>query len=87
MVHHLIKAYGLLDFVKVIEPKLANAEQLSQFHSSSYVDYILSLRNESEEDDASNHSSTDESSEDESDCDEETNEEFGIGKDSSQAYL
>lgn len=81
MVHHLIKAYGLLDFVKVIEPKLATAEQLSQFHSSSYVDYILSLRNESEEDDASNHSSTDESSEDESDCDEETNEEFGIGYD------
>lgn len=43
-VHELIKSYNLLNFIKIIESKLANLSDLRLFHSSDYLDQLKKIQ-------------------------------------------
>lgn len=43
MVASLIKAYNILPYMKCVESAPATEDELSSFHSSSYIEYLSSL--------------------------------------------
>jgi acetoin utilization deacetylase AcuC-like enzyme len=45
-VHSLISAYGLLKKIRIINPKSANKNDLTVFHSTDYIDFLLNAENQ-----------------------------------------
>lgn len=51
LVHNLIKAYGLLHYMKVYSSCPASNEDLCSFHSSDYIDYLKTINDVLDPDD------------------------------------
>uniref|UniRef100_A0A8C4Q6W0 Histone deacetylase 8 n=1 Tax=Eptatretus burgeri TaxID=7764 RepID=A0A8C4Q6W0_EPTBU len=49
MVHLLIKAYGLLKFMRVIAPRMASHDDLAAFHSDAYLSHFELVSREGED--------------------------------------
>ncbi|ORX54678.1 Arginase/deacetylase [Piromyces finnis] len=45
-VHSLVGAYGLLKKIRIINPKPANKNDLTIFHSEDYIDFLLNAENQ-----------------------------------------
>nr|XP_022288958.1 histone deacetylase 8-like [Crassostrea virginica] len=49
MVHGLIEAYGLLQYMQVVPPRLATTEEMLGFHAKDYIDFLTLLSHQSDE--------------------------------------
>ncbi|TFK49706.1 histone deacetylase RPD3 [Heliocybe sulcata] len=55
MTHNLVSAYGMLDKMQILRAKRATAEQMTQFHTDEYVQFLSRLTPENADHDAVNH--------------------------------
>lgn len=46
LTHSLVMEYGLLDKMDVFTPKRATYEELAQFHTPEYLDFLMGYVNE-----------------------------------------
>lgn len=49
LVHGLIEAYGLLKHMRIVNSAIASYEQMLQFHSSNYLQFLQSINNVDDE--------------------------------------
>ncbi|KAG7235604.1 hypothetical protein INR49_002440 [Caranx melampygus] len=51
MVHSLIEAYGLLEHMSVVKPRLATIEEMAKFHTDSYLEHLCKISQDGDNDD------------------------------------
>ncbi|XP_003228687.3 histone deacetylase 8 isoform X1 [Anolis carolinensis] len=51
MVHSLIKAYSLLDHMRIVRPKVASMEEMATFHTDAYLHHLRKVSEEGDDDD------------------------------------
>ncbi|KAG7221490.1 hypothetical protein INR49_002465, partial [Caranx melampygus] len=51
MVHSLIEAYGLLEHMSVVKPRLATIEEMAKFHTDSYLEHLRKISQDGDNDD------------------------------------
>ncbi|XP_067404622.1 histone deacetylase 8 isoform X3 [Emydura macquarii macquarii] len=50
MVHSLIKAYSLLDQMRIVKPKVASMEEMASFHTDAYLQHLQKVSEEGDDD-------------------------------------
>ncbi|XP_075752674.1 histone deacetylase 8 isoform X2 [Pelodiscus sinensis] len=50
MVHSLIKAYSLLDHMRLVKPKVASLEEMASFHTDAYLQHLQKVSEEGDDD-------------------------------------
>ncbi|XP_074863723.1 histone deacetylase 8 isoform X4 [Carettochelys insculpta] len=50
MVHSLIKAYSLLDHMRVVKPQVASMEEMASFHTDAYLQHLQKVSAEGDDD-------------------------------------
>ncbi|XP_065267020.1 histone deacetylase 8 [Emys orbicularis] len=50
MVHSLIKAYSLLDHMRIVKPKVASMEEMASFHTDAYLQHLQKVSEEGDDD-------------------------------------
>ncbi|XP_048719368.1 histone deacetylase 8 isoform X3 [Caretta caretta] len=50
MVHSLIKAYSLLDHMRIVKPKVASMEEMASFHTDAYLQHLKKVSEEGDDD-------------------------------------
>ncbi|XP_065413258.1 histone deacetylase 8 isoform X4 [Chrysemys picta bellii] len=50
MVHSLIKAYSLLDHMRIVKPKVASMEEMASFHTDAYLQHLQKVSEEGDND-------------------------------------
>uniref|UniRef100_A0A3B1ISE7 Histone deacetylase 8 n=1 Tax=Astyanax mexicanus TaxID=7994 RepID=A0A3B1ISE7_ASTMX len=51
MVHSLIEAYGLLQYMRVVKPHMASLEEMAVFHTHSYLEHLHQISQNGDNDD------------------------------------
>ncbi|KAG7495514.1 receptor-type tyrosine-protein phosphatase gamma [Solea senegalensis] len=51
MVHSLIEAYGLLEHMSVVKPRVATIEEMARFHTDSYLEHLHKISEDGDNDD------------------------------------
>ncbi|XP_068104145.1 histone deacetylase 8 isoform X2 [Hyperolius riggenbachi] len=51
MVHSLIEAYGLLQDMRVVKPRMATMEEMATFHTDAYLQHLYKVSTEGDNDD------------------------------------
>uniref|UniRef100_A0A8C7T691 Histone deacetylase 8 n=1 Tax=Oncorhynchus mykiss TaxID=8022 RepID=A0A8C7T691_ONCMY len=51
MVHSLIEAYGLLQHMSVVKPRVATSEEMAKFHTDAYLEHLHKISQDGDNDD------------------------------------
>eukprot|EP00063_Salmo_salar_P088063 XP_014062898.1 PREDICTED: histone deacetylase 8 isoform X1 [Salmo salar] len=51
MVHSLIEAYGLLQHMSVVKPRVATIEEMAKFHTDAYLEHLHKISQDGDNDD------------------------------------
>ncbi|XP_060688640.1 histone deacetylase 8 [Hemiscyllium ocellatum] len=51
MVHTLIASYGLLKYMRIVEPRVASMEEMAMFHTDAYLEHLQKISEDGDDDD------------------------------------